>query len=103
MDIWASRTPRKQAPLNIKAGVLNIGNDPENQHSWGLQGFIRDDQLPQSAHKSKTPIRDIKDWYAYNPHLFIKRSYGHPGCDSEKALYEAVRATHHATLQLLVN
>jgi hypothetical protein len=26
-------------------GVLNIGNDPESQHSCGFQGFIRDDHL----------------------------------------------------------
>jgi hypothetical protein len=26
----ASGTPRKQTPLNINAGVLNIGNDPES-------------------------------------------------------------------------
>jgi hypothetical protein len=44
MDIWASRTPRKQAPLNINVGVLNIGNDPESQHSCGFQGFLRDDK-----------------------------------------------------------
>jgi hypothetical protein len=43
MDIWASRTPRKQAQLNINVGVLNIGNDPESQHSCGFQGFLRDD------------------------------------------------------------
>jgi hypothetical protein len=30
MDIWASRTPRKKAQLNINVGVLNIGNDPES-------------------------------------------------------------------------
>jgi hypothetical protein len=45
MDIWATRTPRKQAPLNINAGVLNIGNDPESQHSCGFQGFLRGDYL----------------------------------------------------------
>ena len=45
MDIWASRTPRKQAQLNINVGVLRIGNDPESQHSCGFQGFIRDDSL----------------------------------------------------------
>jgi hypothetical protein len=45
MDIWASRTPRKQAQLNINVGVLRIGNDPESQHSCGFQGFIRDDYV----------------------------------------------------------
>jgi hypothetical protein len=31
--------------LNINVGVLNIGNDPESQHSCGFQGFLRDDYL----------------------------------------------------------
>lgn len=39
-------------------------------------------QLPQSALKSKTPIKAMKDWYATHPHLFAKRPYDHPGCDS---------------------
>jgi hypothetical protein len=39
-------------------------------------------QLPQSALKSKTPMRAMKDWYASHPHLFIKRPYDHPGCDN---------------------
>ena len=38
-------------------------------------------QLPQSALKSKTKMRAMKDWYASHPHLFIKRPYDHPGCD----------------------
>jgi len=38
-------------------------------------------QLPQSALKSKTPMRAMKDWYASHPHLFVKRPYDHPGCD----------------------
>jgi hypothetical protein len=37
-------------------------------------------QLPQSALKSKTPMRAMKDWYATHPHLFVKRPYvSHPG------------------------
>lgn len=39
-------------------------------------------QLPQSALKSKTPIKAMKDWYASHPHLFVKRPYDHPGCDN---------------------
>jgi transposase InsO family protein len=41
-------------------------------------------QLPQSALKSKTPMRAMKDWYASHPQLFIKRPYDHPGCDKYK-------------------
>jgi hypothetical protein len=55
MAIWASKTPRKQAPLNINVGVLNIGNDPESQHSCGFQGFIRDDYLFESFDHQDSP------------------------------------------------
>jgi transposase InsO family protein len=34
---------------------------------------------PQSALKSKTPMRAMKDWYASHPLLFVKRPYDHPG------------------------
>ena len=39
-------------------------------------------QLPQSALKSKTPMQAMKDWYQEHPHLFHKRPYDRPGCDT---------------------
>jgi transposase InsO family protein len=39
-------------------------------------------QLPQSALKSKTPMQAMKEWYASHPHLFQKRPYDRPGCDT---------------------
>ena len=39
-------------------------------------------QLPQSALKSKTPIQAMKGWYDSHPHLFVKRPYDRPGCDT---------------------
>ena len=39
-------------------------------------------QLPQSALKSKTPMQTMKDWYKEHPHLFHKRPYDRPGCDT---------------------
>ena len=39
-------------------------------------------QLPQSALKSKTPLQAMKDWHHSHPHLFVKRPYDRPGCDS---------------------
>lgn len=39
-------------------------------------------QLPLSTLKSRTPMRAMKDWYASHPHLFVKRPYDHPGCDT---------------------
>ena len=39
-------------------------------------------QLPQSALKSKTPMQTMKEWHQSHPHLFHKRPYDRPGCDS---------------------
>ena len=41
-------------------------------------------QFPQSALKSKPPMAAMKDWYATNPHLFIKRPHDRPGCDKTR-------------------
>ena len=46
-------------------------------------------QLPQSALRSKTPMRAMKDWYASHPHLFVKRPYDHPGCNSYSLLWDS--------------
>lgn len=39
-------------------------------------------QLPQSALRNKTPIQAMKDWHHSHPHLFVKRPYDRPGCDT---------------------
>ena len=39
-------------------------------------------QLPQSALKSSTPMQAMKQWYQSHPHLFNKRPYDRPGCDT---------------------
>ena len=39
-------------------------------------------QLPQSALGSKTPMQAMKGWYQEHPHLFHKRPYDRPECDS---------------------
>jgi glutathione S-transferase len=46
-------------------------------------------QLPQSALKSKTPMQAMKEWYASHPHLFQKRPYDRPGCDTYETLLAA--------------
>jgi len=51
-------------------------------------------QLPQSALKSKTPMRAMKNWYASHPHLFIKRPYDHPGCDSYDMFLKRLFSKH---------
>ena len=42
-------------------------------------------QLPQSALHSKTPMQAMKQWYETHPHLFRKRAYDRPGCDTYRA------------------
>ena len=45
-------------------------------------------QLPQSALKSKTPMQAMKDWHHTHPHLFLKRPYDRPGCDTYSTLHQ---------------
>ena len=39
-------------------------------------------QLPQSALGSRTPLQAMKDWHTLKPELFRKQPYHLPGCDS---------------------
>jgi len=39
-------------------------------------------QLPQSALGSKTPLQALKDWHKLKPDLFKKQPYHLPGCDT---------------------
>lgn len=39
-------------------------------------------RLPQSALKCKSPLQAMKDGYAFDPDLFLKRPYDRPGCDT---------------------
>eukprot|EP01036_Dinobryon_divergens_P036680 gene36680-47814_t len=39
-------------------------------------------QLPQSALRSCTPMQAMKEWHQTHPHLFHKRPYDRPGCDT---------------------
>ncbi|RBI67555.1 IS481 family transposase, partial [Roseovarius sp. TE539] len=39
-------------------------------------------QLPQSALGSKTPLQAMKDWHKLKPDLFRKRPYYLPGSDT---------------------
>ena len=39
-------------------------------------------QLPQSALKSRSPVQTMKDWFKTHPELFHKRPYNGPGCDN---------------------
>ena len=48
--------------------------------------WLYNQQLPQSALGSKTPLQAMKDWHNLNPEMFKKQPYYRPGCDSY-ALY----------------
>jgi len=43
--------------------------------------WLYNQQLPQSALGSKTPLQTMKDWHKLKPELFKKQPYYRPGCD----------------------
>ena len=64
----------------LKTHRFHSGDDLE--HTLLRYVALYNHQFPQSALKSKTPMQAMKDWYASHPHLFRKRPYDRPGCDS---------------------
>ena len=44
--------------------------------------WLYNQQLPQSALASRTPLQAMKDWYKFKPELFKKQPYDLPGCDT---------------------
>jgi hypothetical protein len=44
--------------------------------------WLYNQQLPQSALGSKTPLQAMKDWHNPKPKLFKKQPYYRPGCDT---------------------
>ena len=43
--------------------------------------LLYNQQLPQSALGTKTPLQAMKDWHKLKPELFRKQPYHLPGCD----------------------
>ena len=43
--------------------------------------WLYNQQLPQSALGSKTPLQAMKDWHKLKPKLFKIQPYYRPGCD----------------------
>ena len=43
--------------------------------------WLYNQQLPQSALGSKTPLQAMKDWHKLKPELFKKQPYYLTGCD----------------------
>ena len=55
------------------------GEEPEttlHRYVW-----LYNQQLPQSALRSKTPLQAMKDCHKLKPKLFNKQPYYRPGCD----------------------
>ena len=52
--------------------------------------WLYNQQLPQSALGSKTPLQAMKDWHNLKPKLFKKQPYYLPGCDN----YGGAEAVH---------
>jgi len=44
--------------------------------------WLYNQQVPQSALGSKTPLQAMKDWYKLKPELFKKNPYYLTGCDT---------------------
>ena len=44
--------------------------------------WLYNQQLPQSALGSKTPLQAMKEWHKIKPQLFNKQPYYLPGCDT---------------------
>lgn len=64
----------------LKTHHFHSGQDLE--HTLVRYVALYNHQLPQSALKSKTPMQAMKDWYATHPHLFRKKPYHRPECDT---------------------
>jgi transposase InsO family protein len=64
----------------LQGNHIRPGKDMEttlHRYVW-----LTNQQLPQSALGSKTPLQAIKDWHKLKPQLFRKQPYDLPGCDS---------------------
>ena len=48
--------------------------------------WLYNQQLPQSALGSKTPLQAMKDWHNLKPELFKKQPHYLPGCDTKSRL-----------------
>jgi len=53
--------------------------------------WLYNQQLPQSALGSKTPLQAMKDWHKLKPEMFKKQPYYRPGCDSYDTILSSAR------------
>ncbi|MFT6105131.1 MAG: hypothetical protein ACJA1E_001559 [Paracoccaceae bacterium] len=64
----------------LQSHHFQSGEEPEatpHRYVW-----LYNQQLPQSALGSKTPLQVIKDWHNLKPGMFKKQPYYRPRCDS---------------------
>ena len=63
----------------LQSHHFRSGEEPEttlHRYVW-----LYNQQLPQSALGSKTPLQAMKNWHKLKPELFNKHPYYRPGCD----------------------
>jgi hypothetical protein len=48
----------------------------------GIEHRLTRVRRPQAALNARTPMQAMKDWHRTHPHLFHKRPYDRPGCDT---------------------
>ncbi|MDG1130464.1 MAG: IS481 family transposase, partial [Paracoccaceae bacterium] len=65
------------------------GGSLQNRLRYPLEVFaamravwLYNQQLPQSALGSRSPLQAMKDWHKLKPELFKKQPYYLPGCDT---------------------
>jgi hypothetical protein len=64
----------------LQSHRFHSGGDMETTlHRYVL---LYNQQLPQSALGSKTPLQAMKDWHSLKPELFRKQQYHLPRCDN---------------------
>ena len=64
----------------LQSHHFRSGEEPEttlHRYVW-----LYNQQLPQSALGSKTPLQAMKNWHKLKPELFNKQPYYRPGCDT---------------------
>ena len=57
-------------------------SDEELEATLHRYAWLYNQQLPQSALRSKTPLQAMKDWHKLKPEMFNKQPYYRPGCDA---------------------
>ena len=62
-------------------GKETVHRQAELLQRGGPAMWLYNQQLPQSALGSKTPLQAMKDWHKLKPELFKKQPYYRPGCD----------------------